>query len=111
MKQFDYECDSAGILIGTPAFQVHFGNACGDGCYTLYVNDEQSFTAAPEGTKYEDWNFIDCVQGEFNVYDYDCGMKNGILLSCKGCYAVFHYRGTDDNHYGDMFLQKWREEL
>lgn len=93
MKEFNYSADGGLLMLGTEAFKAHYSNGYGDGNFTVYIDESGK---APDNIL---WKFVDSVEGQFNVYDYDCGNAK-ILTTLNGRYGVYR------NH-GDMLLVKW----
>lgn len=93
MKEFKYSADGGSLMLGTEAFKAHYFNNYGDGEFTVFI-DESS-----KDTDEKRWKYIDSVEGQFNVYDYDCGNAE-ILTTLNGRYGVY-------SNHGDMLLVKW----
>lgn len=93
MKEFNYSADGGSLMLGTEAFKAHYSNGYGDGDFTVYIDESGK---DPDEKR---WKFIDSVEGQFNVYDYD-GKSAEVLIALNGRYGVY-------NNHGDMLLVKW----
>lgn len=94
MKNFTYIADAGSLMLGTEQFKAHYDNGYGDGEFTITIN-ETGETEINNVT----WKFVDCVEGTFNIYDYDCSGASP-LITLTGRYGIY-------NNHGDMLLQKW----
>jgi len=105
MKKYKYSCDGGSILIGNEQFACCFMNDYGDGVHTVYVYDKGEGTKLHDSNKYD---FLGCVVGNFNLYDYDCYDKNArsksynILCNLNGRYGVFA-----EKEKGTMHISYW----
>lgn len=93
MKKFNYSADGGSLMVGTETFKAHYSNDYGDGGFTVYIDDDGNY---PDCNK---WKFVDSVEGQFNVYDYDTKDAE-VLTTLEGCYGIY-------SKHGDMLLVKW----
>jgi hypothetical protein len=94
MKKFTYVADAGSLMLGTEQFKAHYKNESGDGKFTVTIDE-----AGETKINNEVWKFVDCVEGTFNVYDYDCSGASP-LITLTGRYGIY-------NNDGCMLLQKW----
>ena len=78
-------------MLGTEAFKAHYSNYYGDGTFTVYIDENGN----DPGT----WKFVDSVEGQFNVYDWDTN-DTEVLTTLSGRYGIYCKRGN-------MLLIKW----
>lgn len=94
MKEYYYTAEAGSVMLGTDDFKAHYPNGSGNGDFKIYVDKENDVT----NPNVNGWNFIDVVEGIFNVYDYDChGAER--LTSLIGRYLIY-------NRNGDILLKK-----
>ena len=77
-------------MLGTKEFGALFSNGFGDGTTTTTVYKRDEFTNNGQ------WKFIDCVEGRFNLYEYDCchdRNEDDIVCSFNGRYGVYYKEG------------------
>lgn len=91
MKEFNYSTDGGSLMLGTKAFKAHYSNGYGDGKFTVYIDEN--------GNDPDNWKFVDSVEGQFNVYDYDTNDAE-ILTTLSGRYGIYC-------KHGNMLLVKW----
>ena len=94
MKKYYYACDGGSIMLGTETFKAHYPNGFGDGEFKITIYDTKSKIP-------NEYKFVDCVEGKFNVYDYDCSGAE-VLCELRGRYGIYNCRG-------DIILQKWND--
>lgn len=93
-RAFKTLSDAGAVKVGNQEFSVLFNNGIGDG-----VNRVAIFNKVEAGTIFNSsmMNFISSVNGEFYIYDYDCGdtpaIKDGTEVKLKGKYFVYSYEG------------------
>lgn len=92
MKEFNYSADGGSLMLGTEAFKAHYSNGYGDGNFPVYIDE------SGKDPNNKHWKFVDSVEGQFNVYDYD-GKGAEVLTTLNGCYGIY-------NHFGGMLLVK-----
>lgn len=94
MKEYYGDSDIGAVLIGNHDWTFAVPNIGGDGTTKILVfdNEGEEFKTCQKNDKLQ---FISSVQGEFNIYSYDCAYHNideaEILTTLKGRYGV--YRG------------------
>lgn len=91
MKEFNYSAEGGSLMLGTEAFKAHYSNYYGDGTFTVYIDEN--------GNDPDNWKFVDSVEGQFNVYDWDTNDAE-ILTTLSGRYGIYCKRGN-------MLLVKW----
>lgn len=91
MKKFNYSAEGGSLMLGTEAFKAHYSNYYGDGTFTVYINENDNVP--------DNWKFVDSVEGQFNVYDWDTNDAE-ILTTLSGRYGIYCKRGN-------MLLVKW----
>lgn len=92
MKAYYCSSDVGSVLVGNEKFRICLPNIGGDGETRLLIFDtrkEFEDSSYPEYFKYTTH-----IEGNFNVYNYDCsrGDEKDILLELCGKYGV--YRGN-----------------
>lgn len=101
---YEYSCDGSALMLGNKDFQVDFPNGYGDGGFPVYIGGPGRRVCKEfHGDRVR---FVGSIEGEFNVYSYDC--LNGdelvdsdnILVTLNGRYGVYACEGY-------MFLEKW----
>lgn len=102
MKTYRYECDGGSLLIGNENFACCYMNNFGDGVHRVHVLDRNE--KMPSGK----WDFVGCVLGKANIYDYD-GLesyeragKSRVLCELSGRYGVYAKKDS-----GDMLVEYW----
>lgn len=101
---YEYSCDGGALMLGNKDFQVDFPNDYRDGRHSVYIG-KSGYTVASEfhGDRVK---FVGSIEGEFNVYSYDCLRgeelidSDNILVTLNGRYGVYACDGW-------MFLEKW----
>ena len=91
MKEFNYSAEGGSLMLGTEAFKAHYSNYYGDGTFTVYIDEN--------GNDPDNWKFVDSVEGQFKVYDWDTNDAE-ILTTLSGRYGIYCKRGN-------MLLVKW----
>lgn len=86
---FKTSSDMGGVKVGNDKFSVIIPNGRGDGTTRVAVKSK----AAQEAKSYTHhcFNFFTSLEGEFNIYTYDCG--NEVETTVNGRYGVFYYDG------------------
>ena len=92
---YEYSCDGGSLMLGNKDFQVDFPNDYGDGRHSVYVGTIGR--TVPDTFHGDRVKFVGSIEGEFNVYSYDC--LNGdelvdFILEEAGCLA-FDERWND----------------
>ena len=80
-KHFTTESDIGSLAVGTSDFKYNIGNLYGDGTNYVYILENNEHLSCLD--------FLTTIEGDFNIYDYDCG--NNIAITLHGKYAI--YRG------------------
>lgn len=84
MKSFECSSDIGSVLVGNKDVRFALPNIGGDGLtiFEVYEKDEE----VPK-----EYKFVTCIEGEFNVYSYDCsdGNEEDIITTLKGRFGVF----------------------
>ena len=102
---YEYSCDGGTLMLGNKDFQVGFPNGYGDGRHSVYVGTDGR--TVPDTFYGDRVRFVGSIEGEFNVYSYDCLRgdelidSDNILVTLNGRYGVFSCEGY-------MFLEKWQ---
>lgn len=81
-ENFITTSDIGSLSIGTKDFKYNISNCYGDGINNVFIFNKC--------THLECLDFLTTVEGNFNIYDYDCG--NSISKTLKGRYGI--YRGV-----------------
>lgn len=94
-KAFKYSCDGGSLAIGNDKFQMRLPNGFGDGTHEVRIyNKEARVPTTLYGYKPR---YLGAVEGEFNIYDYDCWYKEElsehILCTLNGRYGVYSADG------------------
>lgn len=90
--EYYYEADGGEIMIGNQYFRANYPNCYGDGCFKVIVTDNNDLSD-------HNYRFVGSIDGNFNVYEYDC-LHNGfddkanILCTLNGRYGVFAKNGN-----------------
>lgn len=92
MKKFNYIADAGSLMLGTETFKARFTNGYGDGKFTVTIDESGEVDL-------NNWQFVEDVEGKFNVYDYDCSNAE-VLTTLEGRYGIY-------NRHGDMLLVEW----
>lgn len=101
---YEYSCDGGSLMLGNKDFQVAFPNDYGDGRHLVYIGT--TGRTVPDTFHGDRVKFVGSIQGEFNVYSYDCLEESelvdsdNILVTLNGRYGVYACEGY-------MFLEKW----
>lgn len=77
--RFITESDMGSLAIGTDDFKYYISNLYGDGYNKVYVTNTDKHL--------ECMDFLTSVEGNFNIYNYDCG--NSIAITLHGKYAIY----------------------
>lgn len=84
---FKTESDAGGLKVGNDNFSIVIPNGEGDGVTRVRIfNREES-----ESINYDMMEYFITLNGEFNIYSYDCG--NSVLKTLNGKYQAFYYGG------------------
>ena len=89
MKEFTCYSDVRSVTVGSKEFRVDLPNRGGDGTTMCYIfEDEGEFALNKD---HSNSSFVTCVEGTFNVYNYDCtsGIDEDILITLTGRYGVY----------------------
>lgn len=78
-KFFTTESDIGSLAVGTSDFKYNIGNLYGDGTNYVYILENNEHLSCLD--------FLTTIEGDFNIYDYDCG--NNIAITLHGKYAVY----------------------
>lgn len=98
MEKFTTYSDRGSVLVGTPKVRFCLPDIGGDGSIEVEIYDKVN----NQETVPPNYKFVTVIEGEFNVYSYDCsdGSKEDIVATLRGRYGV----------YRDWFavaLEKW----
>lgn len=77
--RFITESDIGSLTVGTNDFKYNIDNLYGDGYNRVYVTNTDK--------RLNCLDFLTIVEGDFNIYDYDCG--NNIAITLHGKYAIY----------------------
>lgn len=87
-KKYETIADAGSVLLGGSNFSVQINNGLGDGLVYVEVIENQKDVDDEKLSRFE---FFTCIEGEFQLYDYDCG---GIAIeSFSGRYATYFNNG------------------
>lgn len=78
--------DAGGLLIGNEEFRFVIPNGVGDGGTYYAVLERNEFNSNM-------MNFITSCEGEFNIYNYDCDVRDGISETIEGRFGIYNYKG------------------
>lgn len=78
-EYFTTESDIGSLSVGTNDFKYNIGNLYGDGTNYVYILENNENLAC--------LNFLTTIEGNFNIYDYDCG--NHVAITLHGRYAIY----------------------
>lgn len=96
MKKYQCYSDIGSVLVGNAEFRVALPNRGGDGYTKLEVYEEGECSNL--NSKYD---FITCIMGKFNVYEYDCAKGDEKpLITLEGRYGISRGEMT-------VALEKW----
>ena len=90
MKKFKLDSDIGSVLVGNEQVQFALPNIGGDGTTTLLIyNSTQEYDKVREERQDK---FVTCIQGTFNVFNYDCsdGNKEDVVITLQGRYGVYN---------------------
>lgn len=102
-----YNADSGCIAIGNENFQAHYPNGYGDGSFKIELVQTNKEKDKFYKKMYEDYKFLGSIEGDCNVYCYDClddeelKDKKNILFKLSGRYQIHRHR---DN--GNIVIDK-----
>lgn len=92
MKKYYGDSDIGSVLIGNNDWTFAVPNVGGDGTTKILVFDKEG-EEFKNSQKDDNLKFISSVQGEFNIYSYDCAYHHideaEILTTLKGRYGVY----------------------
>lgn len=94
MTHFRTDSDAGAVAVGTAGFRTLINNGMGDGITEVYILD-------PDGEIPNNANFETSVEGEFNIYSYDCEPSIP-KITLRGRYGVF-------SNEGEVYFQRWRD--
>ena len=96
MKKYRCYSDIGSVLVGNEELRVALPNIGGDGYTKLEVYEQEECPNL--NSKYD---FITCMTGKFNVYEYDCAKGDEKpLLTLEGRYGIYRGKMT-------VALEKW----
>lgn len=84
------ESDAGAVRVGTETFSVMIRNGRGDGTTRVAVFNEEPVELS--GLLHTAMLFQTSVEGDFDIYDYDCTGGNPIM-HLSGRYAAYSYDG------------------
>lgn len=84
-RQFKTDSDAGSVKIGNDSFSILIPNGQGDGITRVAVFDDRQYF---NDSMMEPFTLVD---GNFNIYDYDCGERVAKKLS--GRYYIYVYQG------------------
>lgn len=110
MKKYHYSCDGGSLLLGNNIFTCCYMNHEGDGTHNVYIKKKKDkWPELPYDMSFYDvYHFEGCIEGKFNVYNYDCLFgneltnPNNIICKLSGRYGIYSVK-----HSGDMVLEEW----
>lgn len=100
MKEFKCDSDIGSVLVGNEQVQFALPNIGGDGTTILLIYDSASEYDKIRKERHD--KFVTCIQGNFNVFKYDCsdGDKEDVVTTLQGRYGVY-------NNYYTVILVRW----
>lgn len=108
MEKYYYSCDGGSLAIGNETFFCHYPNKYGDGTHVVYI--KQKGESLPLDTTYYNLYFVGSVEGDFNLYNYDCLSKKDrtdpefIIKNLQGRYGIYAFK---DAFSGDILIEQW----
>lgn len=78
-EKFTTESDIGSLAVGTNDFKYNISNLYGDGTNYVYIVENNKHIRGLD--------FLTTIEGNFNIYDYDCG--NNIVITLHGRYAIY----------------------
>ena len=97
MKEYLCISDIGSVLVGNKIVRFALPNIGGDGTTKLIVCDWDEESEATTNAE-----FVTCIEGEFNVFKYDCsdGSDEDVILALEGRYGIY-------KDFYKVILVKW----